>query len=248
MEVSFKTDKGVMRSNNEDSCFIIPGAGVYMVADGVGGNNSGEIASRMTVTGVAEYISANSLEGVKTFRTCQTYFKDCIKKVNYKLVQRANSDEATRGMATTIVLSYFFDNKMVVMNVGDSRAYLYRNGKLKQITEDHTYVNSLKKAGLLTEDGKGVQAGKNYITRAVGADVDVSPDFFQMPVKAGDVIMLCSDGLYGETGDDAIAEELGSGKSMGEMCSDLVNMANANGGTDNITVVCLRVTEGDIDE
>lgn len=246
MEVSFKTDKGVMRANNEDSFFIIPGDNVYMVADGVGGNNSGEMASRMTVTGVAEYISNNSLEGVNTFRTTKTYFTDCIKRVNYKLVQKANSDEAMRGMATTIVLSYFAKNKLYVMNIGDSRAYIFRNGKLRQITEDHTYVNSLKKAGLIT--GDGANTAKNYITRAVGADVNVEPDFFQMTVKPGDIIMLCTDGLYGETGDKAIADELSSGKSMGEMCSDLVNMANAGGGTDNITVVCLRVTEGDIDE
>jgi serine/threonine protein phosphatase PrpC len=248
MEVSFKTDKGVMRSNNEDSYFVIPGRKVYMVADGVGGSNSGETASRMTVTGIAGYIENNPLDGVDSFRKSRTYFTSCINRVNYDLVQKANADEELQGMATTIVLTYFIKNKMIVMNIGDSRAYLFRKGRLRQITEDHTYVNSLVKAGVITENEAETQNHQNYITRAVGADIKIKPDFFQVVVKPDDMILLCSDGLYGMVPEEEISEIMSSGEKMGEICTSLVNRANANGGADNITVVCLRVTEGDLNE
>jgi protein phosphatase len=151
-------------------------------------------------------------------------------------------------MATTIVLAYFVKDKMIVMNIGDSRAYLFRKGKLRQITEDHTYVNSLVKAGVITENEAEAQNHQNYITRAVGADINIKPDFFQVVVKPDDMILLCSDGLYGMVPEEEITEIMSSGEKMGEICTRLVNRANANGGADNITVVCLKVTEGDLNE
>lgn len=246
MEVGFKTDKGRHRKNNEDACFVIPKENVYILCDGVGGNNSGEVASMKTVSGIAEYVSEHSLEDVKTFRTMRTYFNNCLQKINYDILQESRRSEENRGMATTLVLTYFAKNRMYVMNVGDSRAYVLRNGKLKQITEDHTYVNSLIKAGVITEEQAKEHENKNMITRAVGADYGVQPDFFSCAVHPGDIVLMCSDGLYGEVPDENITELLMQDKGMSDIASDLVDLANKNGGADNITLICLKVMEEDI--
>ena len=246
MEVGFRTDKGKHRKNNEDACFVIPKDNVYILCDGVGGNNSGEVASRKTVSGIAEYVSDNPLDDVNTFRTVKTYFNNCLQKINYEILKESRSSDENRGMATTLVLTYFKGSRVYAMNVGDSRAYILRNGKLKQITEDHTYVNSLVKAGVITEAEAEGHANRNMITRAVGADYGVQPDFFTCKIKEGDIIMMCSDGLYDEVPEGVITELLLQDKGMTDIASDLVDMANENGGADNITVIALKVTDEDL--
>lgn len=246
MEVGFRTDKGKHRKNNEDACFVIPKENVYILCDGVGGNNSGEVASRNTVSGIAEYVSENPLENVRTFRTVKTYFDNCLQKVNYEILKESKSSVENRGMATTLVLTYFNGSKIYTMNVGDSRAYILRDGKLKQITEDHTYVNSLVKAGVITEEEAVDHENRNMITRAVGADYGVQPDFFSGTVKVGDIILMCSDGLYDEVPDDKLIELLTQEKGVNDIASDLVDEANKNGGADNITTIVLKVTEDDL--
>ena len=246
MEVGFKTDKGRHRKNNEDAFFVIPKENVFILCDGVGGNNSGEVASMKTVSGIAEYVSTNSLEDVKTFRTVKTYFNNCLQKVNYEILQESRTSPENRGMATTLVLTYFAQNRMYVMNVGDSRAYIMRKGNLRQITEDHTYVNSLLKAGVITEEQAKDHENKNMITRAVGADYGVNADFFSCGIHKGDVVLMCSDGLYDEVPKERLMELLSQGKSMNDICTDLVDEANKNGGADNITLITLKITEEDI--
>ena len=248
MEVGFRTDKGKHRKNNEDACFVIPKENVYILCDGVGGNNSGEVASMKTVSGIAEYVSENPLDKVKTFRTVKTYFGSCLQKINYEVLKESRSSAENRGMATTLVLTYFSGSRVYAMNVGDSRAYILRDGKLKQITEDHTYVNSLVKAGVITEAEAVDHENRNMITRAVGADYGVQPDFFTCNVKVGDILLMCSDGLYDEVPEDKMTELLLQDKSMNDIASDLVDTANKNGGADNITVITLKVTDQDLDK
>ena len=248
MEVGFKTDKGKHRKNNEDACFVIPKENVYILCDGVGGNNSGEVASRKTVSGIAEYVSENPLDKVKTFRTVKTYFDNCLHKINYEILKESRSSVENRGMATTLVLTYFRGQRIYAMNVGDSRAYVLRNHKLKQITEDHTYVNSLVKAGVITEEEAVDHENRNMITRAVGADYGVQPDFFTGIIRSGDIIMMCSDGLYDEVPEDKIIELLSQDKTMTDIASDLVDTANKNGGADNITTIVLKVTDEDLEQ
>ncbi len=246
MEVGFRTDKGKHRKNNEDACFVIPKENVYILCDGVGGNNSGEVASRKTVSGIAEYVSANSLEKVRTLRTVRTYFDSCLQKINYEILTESRNSVENRGMATTLVLTYFTGQRVYAMNVGDSRAYILRDGKLRQITEDHTYVNSLVKAGVITEEEAVDHENRNMITRAVGADYGVQPDFFSCRIRTGDIIMMCSDGLYDEVPEEDIIRLMSEKKSMNDIASDLVDAANKNGGSDNITTIVLKVTEDDV--
>ena len=226
MHVGFKSDKGLRRTNNEDACFVMLPDKVYVVADGVGGSNAGEIASRTAVNEIANYITEHP-----------------IAEATNKYAIEENS-----GMATTVVIVYAIDNKAYITNIGDSRAYLYRHGKLIQLTEDHTYVNTLVKAGILSREQAEVDERKNVITKALGAEPTVEPDFFQVEIMKDDIFVICTDGLYDEVENGEMIEVLNKNQSMSDVCTELINRANKNGGRDNITVICLKVTEEDIDE
>lgn len=248
MEVGFKTDKGKMRSNNEDACFVMIRDKVFIIADGVGGNKSGEIASRTAINEVAKYVEEHPLDGIKTSKSINDYFNECIKNCNFKILESAQRFEENRGMATTLVVGYLHKKKLYIFNIGDSRAYYYRNDRLEQITIDHTYVNSLVKAGLISKEEAEIHENKNMITRAVGADYLVDADAFQLKVCKDDIILMCTDGLYGEVPDEEIIEVLKEDNTMGEKCRKLIDMANANGGNDNITIICLKITEDEVHE
>ncbi len=254
MEYGYRTDKGRIRENNEDALKLLKQDKVFIIADGVGGNNSGDVASRTAVDGIYKYIEENPLEGMltptgkTTMPGVKRYFRNCFNKVNELVLDKAVEEPQNAGMATTLVVVYFAPNATYVMNIGDSRAYLFRGGKLRQITEDHTYVNTLLKAGLITEKEAETHKNKHMITRAVGAERTVRADYFVLDAGPGDIIMMCTDGLYGAVAEDVIAEKLGEDKSMDDICGELIDLANANGGYDNITVVCMKITEDDINE
>lgn len=246
MQVGFKTDRGLRRQNNEDACFILPSDRVYVVADGVGGGNAGEIASRTAVSQIAGYIDRNPLEPTDDKYKIANYFQTCLDQVNRHIFDMANKHDANHGMATTIVVVYTDRGKAYISNVGDSRAYLFRDGQLTQLTEDHTYVNTLVKAGILTPEEAEHDERKNVITRALGAEPAVEPDFFQVDILEDDVILMCTDGLYDELSEEEIIDVLEEHMTMSATSAELVLRANLNGGHDNITVVSLRVMEEDI--
>ncbi len=153
MQVGFKSDKGLMRSNNEDACFVLLPDKVYVVADGVGGGNAGEIASRTAVSEIANYIVSHPLAEKDNKYAIVNYLQDCLDKANRKIYELSHTYEENSGMATTVVIVYAAAGKAYITNVGDSRAYLYRSGQLAQLTEDHTYVNTLGQAGILLGAG-----------------------------------------------------------------------------------------------
>lgn len=248
MEVGFKTDKGKKRSNNEDACFVMIRDKVFIIADGVGGNKSGEIASRTAVNEVAKYVEDNPLDKIDTSESIARYFNECIKSCNLKIIESSRRFEENRGMATTLVIGYLHNRKIYIFNIGDSRAYYYRDNQLKQITVDHTYVNSLVEAGLISKAEAEIHENKNMITRAVGAEYAVEADEFQLDIKKDDIILMCTDGLYGEVPDEEIIDVLKEENAMGEKCRKLIDMANENGGNDNITIICLKITEDEIHE
>ena len=246
MEVGFKTDKGLRRSNNEDACYVLKKDKVFIVADGVGGNNSGEIASRTCVDEIAKYVETHDLTLCETDEDIEAYFAECIKDVNFKILELSQRHEENWGMATTVVVACLKDNQLYVFNVGDSRAYILRNHTLTQITEDHTYVNSLVKAGVITAEEAETHENRNMITRAIGADYKIDADAFVITVEAGDRILLCTDGLYGEINHDELCAQLAEDVSMTEICDAFVDAAKSNGGNDNITMIVVNVTEEDI--
>lgn len=248
MKVGFKSDTGKRRSNNEDACFVLLSENVYMVADGVGGGNAGEIASRTTVSEMANYITKNPIANATNKYAIVNYFQDCIDQINKKIFEMARKYEQNKGMATTLALLYAKGGMAYIGNVGDSRVYLYRDNELVQLTEDHTYVNTLVKAGILTEEQASVHNKKNVITKAIGADSSVEPDFFQVNIMKDDIFVLCTDGLYDEISNEELVEILDLNLSMSETCDRLIELANQNGGNDNITVISLKATEEDSNE
>ena len=219
---------------NANKLLDIPARGFICVADGVGGNNAGEIASSFVLEALRSYDGSQDL---------QSFLRD----VNHKLLEKSRERADYNQMATTLT-GVWINNEAAsfLVHVGNTRAYLLQGRYLKQITEDHTYVNSLVKAGVITEEEAIDHENRNMITRAVGADYGVQPDFFSCMVKPGDIVFMCSDGLYDELPEDKIKELLSEDKGASDIASDLVDAANENGGSDNITTIVLKVTEDDL--
>jgi len=241
LEVGFNSDRGLKRKNNEDAFFVIPENNIFMVADGVGGNKSGEIASRTTVSKIVEYIRNNALKETFSENEIRDYFVKCIQQVNRNIWELSRLQPENMGMATTVVIAYIRGSKVYITNVGDSRAYCFRKGILAQLTEDHTYVNKLVREGTITMEEAFYHEKKNVITKAIGGDAIIFPDFFSFSIEEGDMIILCTDGLHGEIGDVNICKILADGGNMPDICSGLVNKAKQCGGNDNITVICLKI-------
>lgn len=240
-QLGFKSSTGAVREQNEDACFVIPSHNVYVVADGVGGNNAGEIASMTAVQGVAEFVAEFPVTECETDEEIGRYFLDCITEINDEVYRLGHEKEHHQGMATTIVAAYLRDDKAYIMNVGDSRAYILRSDGLEQITEDHTYVNELVRSGVITKEEAETHSQRNVITRAIGASPFVKTDFYRTSIQEGDILMLCSDGLYGEVEEEKLIEILQMDESMPQLCNLLVDAAIEGGGRDNITVICVKV-------
>ena len=247
MRVVGKTDIGCVRRTNQDYIFysLTPVGGfpnLFIVADGMGGHQAGDFASRYAVENVLDYIRRAKPDSL--IRVADR----AIRHANKKVFEKAHSDEALRGMGTTIVVAYIEDDQLFVANVGDSRVYLYRNGELVQLTEDHTYVNTLLNAGIISQEQAAVDERKNVITKALGAEDTVEPDFFQLEIVKDDILILCTDGLYDEVDERSMKTILEKDISMSDVCAEMVDAANKNGGHDNITVISIKVTEEDVDE
>ena len=245
LQIGFKCNRGVVRKNNEDACFVIPSQDVYIVADGVGGNNSGEIASSTAVESLADFVRDNNLGMCGSPDEIFGFFTEALDIANRRVFEMGREDAACRGMASTVVMSYINDGSAYLANVGDSRAYLFRNGRLKRITKDHTYVNELIDQGVITEKEAESHSQKNVITKAIGAESEVEPDFYKVGLARGDIMLLCTDGLYGEVGEDRMADMLRLAVSkdvkMNDLCGAFVDEAILAGGRDNITVICIRI-------
>lgn len=240
-QLGFKTDKGKKRENNEDSLFVMPAQNIYVVADGVGGHNAGELASMTAVESIAQYVVSHPENGLAHLETFEQYFLQCLQEANQKIFHLAKAAKEHIGMATTVVILYLGEAQANFLNLGDSRVYLVRKGEIFQLTEDHTYVNELLKEGKITKEQAEDHPQKNMITKALGGDAQVQPDFYQVAIEKQDVLILCSDGLYGEVSVEQICSAASTAESMSDLSVDLVKMANANGGNDNITVICLKI-------
>lgn len=241
MQIGFKCNRGIVRENNEDACFVIPSHDVYIVADGVGGNRSGEVASRTAVSEIAEFVNSGDLDKRETAEEIFSFFYEALDVANNCIFHIGCENQANRGMATTAVVAYIRGDSAYISNIGDSRAYLFRNNNLNKITTDHTYVNELISKGLITEEEAENHNQKNVITKALGTESLAEPDFYRVSVAKGDILMLCSDGLYGEVPHGVLETILSEDIVMNEMCTVLVDEAIKYGGRDNITVVCIKI-------
>ncbi len=212
----------------------------YMLADGVGGHNSGEIASRLAVDLTKDHLLKYPIDKIHESKIFD-YLDKCLQGVNEKIYIKSMEEEKNKGMATTAVAMFLKKGKAFIINIGDSRAYLHRNGRLEKITEDHTYVNELLKNGYISKAEADVHPKRNMITRALGSEQTVAADFYKIDTFKGDRLLLCTDGLYNEVSDKDINEVMNNKSDIQELVSGLINLACDNGGKDNITINCLEI-------
>lgn len=245
IEFSALTDVGRLRANNEDAVVVDEEHGVVVLADGMGGYNAGEVASALAV----EMISAElgrwlqQASAVATMRDVRRAMEICVDSANREIFDTANTHEAYTGMGTTLVMAVVHGATLAVGHVGDSRAYRWRAGELVQLTRDHSLLQEQLDIGLITPEEAATSANRNLVTRALGVEDTVLLDVQEVPLEAGDIYLLCSDGLNDMLADADIAAALDAAEALDTLCRRLIDSANDAGGRDNVSVALIRVVE-----
>jgi serine/threonine protein phosphatase PrpC len=233
--VAAVTDPGRTRRHNEDAYVIEPP--LFAIADGMGGAQAGEVASRLATAALKE---GGADDGGGERRIA-----DLIQQANRRVYDRSSSDPNTSGMGTTITVALVEDDHVAFGHVGDSRAYLIRDAQMEQLTEDHSLVNELLKTGKLSREEAETHPQRSVITRALGTDPDVDVDTFSVRAESGDLFLLCSDGLTDMVSEDSILDVVERNRDDIEgALRALVKAANRGGGQDNITVVAFEIADG----
>ncbi len=246
------TDVGRKRKHNEDAFALDLNDGLFIVADGMGGHAAGEVAARITVETIGEFIAATRQKEEATWPFKYNHslqfnsnrLSIAIEKANERVMAAVAAQPWLKGMGTTVVAGLVNEEILSLAHVGDSRAYRYRDGKLSRLTDDHSWVHEQVAAGILTEDEAKSHPLKNVVTRALGGGPSVSPDLQELTFSARDRFLFCSDGLTTMLGDEEIEKIAGEHEDPQELCRALVDLANEKGGVDNITVVVARVLNG----
>lgn len=235
MHISCRSDIGRLRSQNQDSVYAsekpvgkLPN--LLIVADGMGGHKAGDFASRFAIEKLLESIASSVYDNPLLMIT------DAIRNVNSQIFELSRDHDEYRGMGTTLTLAYVDEKRLHVFQIGDSRLYIVHD-TIRQVTQDHSYVEEMYRKGLLKRDSEEYHNKKNIITRALGTYDFVTADIFEEELVPGDVLLLCSDGLTNMVADAAILETVKSDQPLEEKADRLIALANENGGQDNITVI-----------
>jgi len=249
------TDVGLLRERNEDSLLVVPQHRFAAVADGMGGHLSGDVASGLAVSTLQDFYT-NTVGPDRTwpfpYDQDLTEEENCVvtavRLANRQVFTRARQSRSEAGMGTTIVAIMFTPDvrQVIIGHVGDSRCYRVRDGKISQLTNDHSLVSEVAEIAPWLSEEEVKELPTNVITRALGMAPDVVVDLLTTTTKLGDVYLLCSDGLNGMVSDDEILSTMLEGKSLEEICQALVGKANAGGGVDNTTVIIARVEEDEL--
>lgn len=241
MKTFYQTDPGKVRSHNEDSVNIVKNMNneyLVVVADGMGGHKAGEVASSLAVNELAKRFS--ELSSVGTKEEAVIWLKEIIDEINVKILRYAEEHVDATGLGTTCVCSIITDDFLLFGNVGDSSGYVLKNGKLYKVTRDHTLVNILLENGELTESAAKTHPQKNVLMKALGASEEIEMDIFDVE-KTLDGVLLCSDGLTNMVSVEQMEKILGDEDlELEEQVGKMIMKANMRGGTDNITVACVR--------
>ena len=234
-----KTDVGRKRNGNQDSLLINDKLMLYAIADGMGGHKGGEIASSLCLE-VIESAVSKMVDRNTDFKIAP-FLKESTSLASMRIYERASMDEGLKGMGTTLVSLYIKNDKAYISQVGDSRAYLYSGGALWKITEDHSLVNEQVRSGLISKDQADKLTYKNVITRSVGFEEIVDVDIYTRELQSGDLFLLCSDGLTSMISDPDIKANIDPSDLSGSI-KRLIDAANEAGGSDNISVILVRVS------
>ena len=237
-----QSNQGRVRTSNEDSYIANPSAGLFLVADGMGGHAAGEIASRLAADTVDQWVAARRATGEEPAEILRA----AAIEANMRVLEAQRQDRALSGMGSTLTALLFLDRSYFIAHVGDSRAYRLRDGILEQLTRDHSLVWHLYENGVLAKTELSRHPQKNLITRSIGSNPQVEVDIETGESHSGDIYLLCSDGLTDGISDEGIREALfAAQKTPQEIADGLVDAANLAGGPDNITVVVVRLAGND---
>lgn len=242
MKYAAGTDKGLVREINEDSYNILPGNQeapyVFIVADGMGGHNCGEIASRVAVEYISDYFAQNAGSYIDA-EDSGPALKKLVEAANQEVWQKSLETPETNGMGTTLTMAVIAGKTVTIAHVGDSRLYLARSGDMRKVTEDHSYIEELVRKGSLTREEAENHPGKNIITRAIGSSPELDVDILSLTMETDDIMVLCTDGLTNMVCEDEIHETAGS-NTPEAACEQLIEAAKRHGGEDNITVIIIK--------
>ena len=242
------THVGRQRQHNEDSFLVEDGARLFLVADGMGGHAAGEIASRIAVDSISEFILHTKEDDGTWPHAYDEHFKRstnrlmaAVRMANTRVLEAMRKDARLRGMGTTVVACMADNEIMSFAHVGDSRAYLIRDKHISRVTNDHSWVFEQVQAGMLTEAEAEKHPLRNVITRALGGALQVNPDASEVEIRTGDVYLLCSDGLTGMVPEDEILRVVTENENLEDACQHLIEEANERGGLDNVTAVLVKM-------
>jgi len=249
LEIATCTDPGMVRSHNEDSIAADPANGLVVLADGMGGYNAGEVASGMATTVIITEIrqllgkaQPYDVDQKTNEEIAGRLVREQVLKANSSIYAAAQSQPQYAGMGTTLVVCLFYDNRMLAAHLGDSRLYMLRDGKFKQVTRDHSLLQEQIDSGIITAEQAKKAAHKNLVTKALGIDPVVEPEVREYPTRPGDIYLLCSDGLCDMVDDEDMGMTLQAlGGNLKLAAQQLVQMANDNGGKDNVSVILVRI-------
>jgi len=237
VKAALRTHVGKVRRQNEDAAWYDEKRGVFAVADGMGGHLAGEVASGMAIEAVQNMAQKNEFASI-------TVMREAVMSAHEAITRHAQKNPACMGMGTTLSVMWRGGHYMYIAHVGDSRIYRFRNDALEQITQDHSLVEELVRARIITREEARTHPRRNIITRALGTQGDNLPDLLAADIKPGDLWLLCTDGLCGMISDEEIARVLSSGATLEMMAGSLIEKALDAGGRDNVTLVLCREEEG----
>ena len=239
------TDIGRMRENNEDSVSVDPATGLVVLADGMGGYNAGEVASGMATTFITtelgQWLSQAGEQALS--RDVKRAMEICVENANTSIFTSAESNAHYSGMGTTLVVGAFIGSRLILGHIGDSRCYRWRYNTLVPITRDHSLLQEQLDAGLITPEQAAVSPNRNLVTRALGVEASVELEVNEFRVEPGDVYLMCSDGLTDMVSDTTIAAEFSRSEDLVTLASNLITIANAAGGRDNISVLLVNASQ-----
>lgn len=249
LEIVTCTDAGVVRPHNEDSIAADASIGLAVLADGMGGYNAGEVASGMATTvitselqGLIKRTAPHEVEPRSGMPYARKLLRDQIHRANATIYQAAQSDPQYAGMGTTLVATMFYNNQMTVAHIGDSRLYRLRGGQFEQVTKDHSLLQEQIDSGVITPEQARYSHNKNLVTRALGIDPAVEAEMNDYETQVGDIYLLCSDGLNDMVPDEDIGMTIETlSANLRLAAQQLVQMANDNGGRDNVSVILVRI-------
>ncbi len=244
MVICVSSDVGKIREINQDSYFYCDNnqLPIFVVADGMGGHNAGEIASNLAIQIIKEAYNREKDRIVEKELELPRFINETLIKANNRVFMEANEQESCQGMGTTITMGFIYENELFIGHIGDSRAYLLRDGELVQLTQDHSLVAELVRNGSISQEEARNHPQKNIITRALGTDSNVNIDIVSRDLQNGDIILLCTDGLTNMVSEKRIREILISCGDLKNICDTLINSANALGGFDNSTVMVIKTS------